>query len=78
MKQKKERKRNIIGQKDRIIREIRTLFEREVKKENYYEPKRMSNFWNNSSIKYESNGEKNRNLSLASILTKLKLTLKSW
>ena len=78
MKQKKERKRNIIGQKDRIIREIRTLFEREVKEENYYGPKRMSKIWNNSSIKYESNGDKNRNLSLASILTKLKLTLKSW
>lgn len=43
-----------------MIREIKKLFEQEVKEENYYEHKRMSNFWNNSYIKYERNGDKNR------------------
>ena len=47
--------------KDRIIRYIRTLFEKE---EDYYQPIRISNFWNNNYIEYESNGDKNRNMSL--------------
>ena len=33
-----------------------TLFEQEED----YEPKRVSNFWNNIYIEYESNGDKNR------------------
>ena len=40
---------------------MRTLFEQE---EDYYKPKRASKFWNNNYIQYESNGDKNRNLSL--------------
>ena len=40
-KQKKQNERII---KDRIIRNIRTLFEQQ--KEDYYKPKRVSNFWN--------------------------------
>ena len=47
---------------------IRTLFEQE---DDYYKSKRVNNFWNNNYIKYESNGGKNRNLSLDE---KLKLT----
>ena len=49
LKQKKKKKiekktdKRII--KDRITRDIRTLFEQE---ENYYEPKRVSNFGNNN------------------------------
>ena len=46
--------------KDRIIRDIRSLFEGE---EGYCKPKRVNNFWNNNYIKYESNGDKNSNLS---------------
>ena len=52
--------------KDKIIWYIRTLFE------DYYEPKRVSNFWNNNYIKYERNGDKNRNLSLDEYLPKIK------
>ena len=64
MKQKKKKKiyvyinkkHNERIVKDRIIRDIRTLFEQEED----YEPKRVSNFWNNIYIEYESNGDKNR------------------
>ena len=45
--------------KDRIIRAVKTLFEQQ--EEDYYEPERVSNFWNNNYIEYESNGDKNRN-----------------
>ena len=47
--------------KDRIIRNIRTLFEQE---EDYYKQKTVSNFYNNHYIEYERNAERNRNLSL--------------
>ena len=39
--------------KDKIIRDIRTLFEQE--EEDYYKTKRVSNFWNNNYTEYESN-----------------------
>ena len=42
--------------KDRIIRDIRTLFEQQ--EEDYYKFKRLQIFWNNSYIEYESNGDK--------------------
>ena len=48
--------------KDEIIRDIRTLFEQQ--EEDYYKPKRVCSFWNNNCIEYESNGDKNSNLSL--------------
>ena len=63
-KEKIQKKQKII--KDKIIWYIRTLFE------DYYEPKRVSNFWNNNYIKYERNGDKNRNLSLDEYLPKIK------
>ena len=44
--------------RDRIIRAVKTLLEQQ--EEDYYEPKRVSNFWNNNYIEYESNGDKNR------------------
>ena len=49
--------------KDRIIRDIESLFEQQ--QEDYYEHKRESNFGNYSYIEYESNGDKNRNLHCA-------------
>ena len=52
---RKSSNENIIN--DKIIRDIRTLFEQE---ENQYETKRVSNFWNNNYIEYESNGYKKR------------------
>ena len=54
--------------KDRIIGDIRTLFEQE----DYYEPKWVSHFWNNNYFEYESHGDKNRNLSLDKYLNKIK------
>ena len=48
--------------KDRIIRDIGSLFEQQ---EDYYEHKRESNFGNYSYIENESNGDKNRNLHCA-------------
>ena len=38
---------------------MRLLFEQD---DDYYKPVRVSNFWNNNFIKYESNGERNINL----------------
>ena len=43
--------------------DIRTLFEQKEEKDDC-KPKRTSNFWNNNYIEYESDGNKNRNLSL--------------
>ena len=47
---KKERNDRII--KDKIIRDIRAYFEQED--DDYFKPKRVSNFWDNNYIKYES------------------------
>ena len=40
----------------------------------YCEPKKANNFWNNNYIKYESNGDENKNLSIDDYLKKLKPT----
>ena len=47
------------------------------KEEGYYEPKRVSNFWNNNCIKYESNGDKYTNLSLHKYLNKIESYLRN-
>ena len=47
--------------KEKIIRDIRTLFKQ---KDDYHEPIRVGNFWNNNYIEYESNGDRNKNLSV--------------
>ena len=45
-----------------IIRDIRTHF---VQEDHDYEKlKSVSNFWNNNQIEYESNGDRNKDLSL--------------
>ena len=62
--------------KDNLIGDMRILFEQE-KEEDYSGPKRVSNFWNNNYIKYESNGNKNRNLSLKVYLKKVESYLKN-
>ena len=58
--------------KDRM-RDIRKL----KHEKDYYEPKRISNFWNNNYIEYRSNGDKNRNLSLDEYLHKIKPYLRN-
>ena len=47
------------------------------KKKNHYEPKRVSNFWNNNYTEYESNSNKSTNLSLAEYLNKIKPYLRN-
>ena len=73
LKQKNKNERKKLEKKrevnNRIIRDIRTLFEQEEKV--YYKPKRVSNLWNNNYIEYESNDDKNRNLSLDKYLDKI-------
>ena len=71
--EKEERKKNERLIKDKIIRDIKTLFQQE---EDYYKPKRVSSFWNNSYSEYESNGDKNSNVSLDEYLIKIKPYLK--
>ena len=79
----KKKKKEIRGKKevnnrlikDRIIKDVRGLFEQE--QEDYYKPKRVSNFWNNNYIEYESNGDKNRNLSLDEYLNKIEHYLRN-
>ena len=52
-----------------MIRDNKKLLEQE---EDYYKPKRVSNFWKNNYIEYESNGDQNGNLSLDQYLNKIK------
>ena len=68
-KKKKQNERMI---KNKLIRDIRTVFEEEKEKEDYYEPKSVSNFWNNNYIEYEDNSDKNKDL--MNILIILNLT----
>ena len=46
------------------------------KAENYYKPLRESNFWSNNYIEYESNGDRNKILSLEEYLNKIRPYLK--
>ena len=59
--------------KERIIRDIKKLFQQE----DYYKPERVSNFWINNYIEYESNGDKNRNLLLDEYLNKIEPYLRN-
>ena len=60
--------------KDRIFRDIKNIFEHE--EENYYKPVRVSNFWSNNYIEYESNSDRNKILSVEKYFDKLRLYLK--
>ena len=81
MKQKKKKEERNQRKKindrlitDKIIRYIRTLFEQQ---EDHDKPKIVSNFYNNIYIEYESNGDRNRNLSLDEYLNKIKPYLRN-
>ena len=54
--------------KDRIIRDIRTLF----KQGDYYKPIRVGTFRNNNYIEYENNGDSNKSLLVKEYLDKIK------
>ena len=56
--------------KDRIIRDIKTVFENQ--EEDYYKPERVGNVWNNNYIEYESKGGRNKNISVNEYLNKIK------
>ena len=56
--------------KDRILRDIKNLFEHK-EEGNYYQPVRASNFWCNNYIESESNGDRNKTLSVENRLIKL-------
>ena len=68
LEKKKKQNERII--KNKIIRDIKTLFEQE--QEDYYKPKRASNFWNNNYVEYESSCDENSDLSLNVYLNKIK------
>ena len=48
--------------KDRILKDIRNLFEHEEK--GYYKPVRVGNFWSNNYMEYKSNDDRNKTLSV--------------
>ena len=50
--------------KDRILRDIKSIFEHEKEEENNYKPVRANNVWSNNYIEYESNGDRNKTLSV--------------
>ena len=60
--------------KNRIIKDIRNLFEHE--EEGYYKPVSVSKSCGNNYIEYESNGERNKTISVASYLNKIRSYLK--
>ena len=57
----------------RIIRDIRTLFEQQQEND-FYKRIRAGNFWNKNSVKYQSSGDRNKNLSMKEYLDKLNHT----
>ena len=59
--------------KDRIIRDITTLFEQE----DYYKPVRVDNFYSNNYIKYGNNANKNKTLLIKDYFNKVKPYLKT-
>ena len=65
-KLKKENK----GTKERIIRNIKILFEQQ--EEDYYIPVRVDNFWNNYNGEHESSAHRNKNLSVKGYLNEIK------
>ena len=55
--------------KDGILKYIKNLFQHE-EEENYYRPVRVSKFQSNKYTEYESNGDRNKTLSLKEYLNK--------
>ena len=69
-------KKEIKGIKDRILRDIKILFEYEKEEENYYKPVRVNNFYSYNYIEYKSNGDNNKILSVEEYLNKISPYLK--
>ena len=60
---------------DKKIGNIKNLFEHE-EEENYCKPVRVSNFWSNNYIEYESNSDRNETLSAEEHLNQIRPYLK--
>ena len=60
--------------KERIIKDIRNLFEHE--EEDYYNPLAAVNFCSNNYIECESNGDRNKTISFKEYLTKIRSYVK--
>ena len=61
--------------KDRVIRDIRDLFKYE-EEENCYKSERVGNIWSNNYIEYQSNGDRNKTISVEKYLNKSRPYLK--
>ena len=59
---------------EKVLIDISNLFEQE--KEGYYKPIRVGNFYNNNYIKYKSNGDRNKTLSIEEYINKMRQHLK--
>ena len=62
--------------KNRILRNIKNLFEHKEEEENDYKPVWVSNFWSNNYIEYKSKGDRNKILSVEEYLNKINPYLK--
>ena len=60
---------------DIILRDIGKIFKNE-EEENYCKPVRAINFWSNNYIEYESNGDRNKPLSIEKYVNKIRRYLK--
>ena len=60
--------------KDKTISDIRNHFE--LENEDFHTPIRVGNFYSNNYIEYESNGDRDKNLSIEEYLNKIKQYLK--
>ena len=67
---KKTEDKIIKANEDRIIWDIKSLFEQQ--EEDYYKPGRAGNFYSNNYIEHESNGDKNKTLSIKEYLDEIK------
>ena len=61
--------------KDRILRDIKNLFKHE-EEESYYKLVRVSKFWSKNYTEYESNGDRNKTLSVEEYFNKIRPYLK--
>ena len=59
---------------DKIIRDIKNLFKEE--EEDFYKEVTVGNFYSNTYTKYESNGDRNKTLSIEKYLNKTRPNLR--
>ena len=57
---------------DRILRDIKNIFDHEKEEENYYKPVTVNNLWRNNYMEYECNSDRNKTLSVKEYLNKIR------